>query len=144
MANKSVFEKIITPAVSLVCTAAICITGAACVSKVVNKDKKDDGVSISAQSEDAYLTEAEAASYLGIDEARLSIMRKNLKYLEGTYIEYSFKGDDGEMTDVVMYQKAKLDSVMVELMKDKNTINFKYIEEALAKAEENAAKKASK
>lgn len=144
MANKSVLEKIITPAVSLVCTAAICITGATCVSKVVNKDKKDGNVSISAQSEDAYMTEAEAAAYLGIDEARMTIMRKNLKYLEGTYIDYSFKGEDGEITEVVMYQKAKLDSVMADLMKDKNTINFKYIEEALEKAEENAAKKASK
>ncbi|MCQ2479879.1 MAG: hypothetical protein MJ120_04485 [Clostridia bacterium] len=144
MANKSVLEKIITPAVSLVCTAAICITGAACVSKVVNKDKKDGNVSISAQSEDAYMTEAEAAAYLGIDEARMMIMRKNLKYLEGTYIDYSFRDGKDGMTEVVMYQKAKLDSVMAELMKDKNTINFKYIEEALEKAEENAAKKASK
>ncbi len=139
MANKSVFEKVVAPAVSLVCTAAICITGAACVNKVVNKGK-DDGVYISAQSEDGYLTEAEAAKYLGIDEARLAIMRENLKYLEGSYIEYTFKGDDGEMVEVVMYQKAKLDSVMADLMKDKSTINFKYIEEALEKAAKTAEK----
>ncbi len=131
--SKSVKESIITPVVSLVCTAAICITGAVCVNKAVNKNA--DGVSLSAASEDAYLTEAETAKYLGIDESRLVIMRENLKMLDGAYVAYTYVGEDGKDVEVVMYQKAKLDKVMADFMKDRHSVNFKYIEEALAKAE---------
>lgn len=131
-------KSIITPVVSIICTAAICITGAVCVDKVI---KKDEGActSISAESEDAYLTEAEAAKYLGIDESRLVIMRKNLKKLEGSYMIYSYV-EDGKDVSVVMYQKAKLDAAMAVNMKDSNSINFKYLEEVLSKSE--AAKEA--
>lgn len=140
MANKSFPESLIKPAVSIVCTAAICITGAVCVNKAIkgntaaSPEATSAPVSISSESNDAYLTEAEAAAYLGLDEGRLVIMRKQLKYLEGTYMCYSYV-KDGNDVEVVMYQKEKLDDVMADLMKKSNSINFKYLEEALAKAE---------
>lgn len=134
MADKSFAESIIKPVVSLVCTAAICITGAVCVNKVINNGADKDGVSISAENDDAYLTEAEAAKYLGLDESRLVIMRKNLKKLEGAYMAYSYV-EDGEEVTVVMYQKDKLDDIMEDLMKESGSVNFKYLEEILAKAE---------
>lgn len=132
MSNKFT-DSILTPVVSIVCTAAICITGAVCVNKVIKNDAQSN-VSISAESEDAYLTEAEAAKYLGLDEARLVILRKNLKKLEGSYMSYTYTENDKEV-QVIMYQKDKLDKAMQDLMKDSNSINFKFLEEALAKAE---------
>ncbi len=132
--NNSVLKTIIKPAVSLVCTAAICITGAVCTNKVINKGTSDDGVSLSAANSDAYLTEAEAAAYLGLTESRLTILRKNLKKLEGSYMIYSY-AEDGKDVEVVMYQKAKLDEIVAKLMGDRNSVNFKDLEEALAKAE---------
>lgn len=138
MANKSFAESILTPVVSIVCTAAICITGAACVNKVVKSDSVD-GVAISDESRDAYMTEAEAAKYLGIEESRLVILRKNLKKLEGAYMSYAYV-EDGKDVEVIMYQKDKLDDVMEDLMKDSNAINFKYLEEALAKADKGSKK----
>lgn len=134
MANKSLPELLIKPVVSIVCTAAICITGAVCVNKAIKNDAEAN-VSISAESNDAYLTEAEAAAYLGISENRLAIMRKDLKFLEGAYMSYGYV-EDGKNVQVVMYQKDKLDEVMEDLMKDKGSINFKFLEEALAKADE--------
>ena len=139
MANKSV-STFIKPAVSLICTAAICITGGVCATKAINKNADKNGVSLSATASDAYMTEAEAASYIGVDEGRMTIMRKNLKYFEGAYMKYSYAGDKGEDVEVVMYQKAKLDEIMSNLMKDKSNLNFKYLEEALAKVGKDDAK----
>lgn len=137
MADKSFKETIITPVVAIACTAAICITGAVCVNKAIKGSSTaaaPETASASSANDDAYLTEAEAAAYLGLDEGRLVIMRKQLKYLEGTYMSYSYV-KDGNDVEVVMYQKEKLDDVMADLMKKSNSINFKYLEEALAKAE---------
>ncbi len=137
--SSSLIEKIIPSAVAVVCTAAICITGAVCTGKAVKKDDCADtqAVSLSQENENAYLTEAQAAAYIGIDEAHMVVMRKNLKKFEGAYIAYAYV-KDGKEVEVVMYQKAKLDEAMKNLMKDNDALNFKYIDEALAK--QNAAK----
>ncbi len=126
-------KSIITPVVSILCTAAVCVTGAVCVDKVVKNDELVSS-SISQESKDAYLTEAEAAEYLGIDAGRLAIIRKNLKKLEGSYMIYSYV-EDGKDVEIVVYQKDRLDAAMANYMKNSNSVNFKYLEEVLAKNE---------
>ncbi len=113
--NKVIIKSI----VSIICAAAICVTIFLC------SDNKE------ANYPD-YMSETQAAEYLGIDEARLVIMRKNLKYLEGAYVAYSYE-ENGEMVTVYKYSKQALNDTMAELMAtdSKRNINFKYIEEVL-------------
>ena len=117
-------KTIISAVVSVICTAAICITAFLCV----NNYKKETA----AVSND-YMTEAQAAEYLGISENHLTIMRKNLKYLEGSYIVYSYVDDNDKEVSVCMYSKDELDNAVEKLMSKSNSssINFKYIEDAI-------------
>ena len=117
-------KTIISAVVSVICTAAICITAFLCV----NNYKKETA----AVSND-YMTEAQAAEYLGISENHLTIMRKNLKYLEGSYIVYSYVDDNDKEVSVCMYSKDELDKAVEKLMSksSSSSINFKYIEDAI-------------
>ena len=117
-------KTIISAVVSVICTAAICITAFLCV----NNYKKETA----AVSND-YMTEAQAAEYLGISENHLTIMRKNLKYLEGSYIVYSYVDDNDKDVSVSMYSKDELDKAVEKLMSksSSSSINFKYIEDAI-------------
>lgn len=128
-------KTIITTIVSVICTAAICITAFLCVGKVVKSrtDSSAPDVKKSESQTPAYLTEAEAAAYLGIEEARLTILRKNLRYLEGSYIVYTYADESGEEVSECIYSKSQLDKAVVKLMSDSKTssFNFKYLEEAL-------------
>ena len=99
-------KTIISAVVSVICTAAICITAFLCV----NNYKKETA----AVSND-YMTEAQAAEYLGISENHLTIMRKNLKYLEGSYIVYSYVDDNDKDVSVCMYSKDELDKAVEKL-----------------------------
>lgn len=117
-------KTIISAVVSVICTAAICITAFLCVN---NYKKETDAVS------NDYMTEAQAAEYLGISESHLTIMRKNLKYLEGSYIVYSYVDDNDKDVSVCMYSKDELDKAVEKLMSksSSSSINFKYIEDAI-------------
>lgn len=117
-------KTIISAVVSVICTAAICITAFLCV----NNYKKETA----AVSND-YMTEAQAAEYLGISENHLTIMRKNLKYLEGSYIVYSYVDDNDKDVSVCIYSKDELDKAVEKLMSksSSSSINFKYIENAI-------------
>ncbi len=122
-------NSILPSIIAVICTIAICLTAFFCVSKVTKDYSAKPGSS-------DYMTEAEAAEYLGIDEARLTILRQNLKYLEGSYIVYTYANDAGEETSVCIYSKDQLDKAVEKLMSDKktNSVNFKYIEQALKEA----------
>ncbi len=113
-------KTIIKSIVSILCTIAICVTLAVCLSNEKQDFTPD------------YMSETQAAEYLGISTERLVIMRKNLKYLEGAYVSFSYEGDNGIET-IYVYSKQALNDTMAELMNDnaKKNINFKYIEEIL-------------
>lgn len=113
-------KTIIKCVVAILCTVAICVTVFVCTGKA-DKNVTPD-----------YMTEAQAAEYLGISAERLEIMRKNLKYLEGAYVSYSYE-ENGEIVTVYMYSKQALNDTMAELMDSeaKKNINFKYIEQIL-------------
>ena len=118
-------NSIIASVVAIICTAAICITAFLCV----NNYKKDSAAVATGE----YLTETEAADYLGISEKHLKIMRENLKYLEGSYIVYSYVDDNDKDVSVCMYSKDELDKAVEKLMSksSSSSINFKYIEDAI-------------
>lgn len=118
-------KTIITSIVSILCTVALCVTIFVCVGNNNTDNNYGD-----------YMTESQAAEYLGISESRLAIMRKNLKYLEGAYITYSYV-EDGQDVIIYMYSKDALNDTMAKLMADdtKQSINFKYLEEILAEQE---------
>ena len=112
-------KTIIKCVVAILCTIAICVTVFLCTGK-------------STETAPDYMTEAQAAEYLGVSAERLEIMRKNLKYLEGAYVSYSYE-ENGEVVTVYMYSKQALNDTMAELMDSeaKKNINFKYIEQIL-------------
>lgn len=114
-------KTIIKCVVAILCTVAVCVTIFVCTGK------KDEATAPD------FMTEAQVAEYLGISEERVEIMRKNLKYLEGAYVSYSYE-IDGEMQTVYIYSKQALNDTMAKLMSEngKKNINFKYIEEILA------------
>ena len=79
-------KTIIKCAVAVLCTVAICVTIFVCTGK-------------SGETAPDYMTEAQAAEYLGVSAERFEIMRKNLKYLEGAYVSYSYE-ENGERETV--------------------------------------------
>lgn len=129
-------KTIISAIVSVVCTIAICVTVAVCVNSSKPEATATSPVAIGSTDDAAYLTEAQAAQYLGLTEARLVMLRKNLKYLEGSYMEYVVPGENGAEVSVVMYSKDGLDKAITKLMSDSKTnyINFKSLEQVLNKA----------
>lgn len=112
-------KTIIKCAVAVLCTVAICVTIFVCTGK-------------SGETAPDYMTETQAAEYLGVSAERLEIMRKNLKYLEGAYVSYSYE-ENGEVVTVYMYSKQALNDTMAELMDNegRKNINFKYIEQII-------------
>ena len=112
-------KTIIKCAVAVLCTIAICVTIFVCTGK-------------SEETAPDYMTEAQAAEYLGVSAERFEIMRKNLKYLEGAYVSYSYE-ENGEVVTVYMYSKQALNDTMAELMDNegRKNINFKYIEQII-------------
>lgn len=114
-------KTIISCVVSILCTVALCVTIFVSTGNS-NTDSVPD-----------YMTETQAAEYLGISADRLEIMRKNLKYLEGAYVSYSYEVD-GEVETIYIYSKQALNDTMEKLMNEsgKKNINFKYIEQIIA------------
>lgn len=117
---------IIASIVAVLCTLAICITYA------VSTPKKADNAVVEYGQ---YLTEAEAADYLGVTEEIMQIMRERLKYLDGAYMKYIYVDDNGQEVTILMYNKDKLDAKMAEVSAKSGTLNIKYLQEVLDKAE---------
>ena len=119
---------IIASIVAILCTVAICVT-----YSVSNASGKAKTTSVSETADSEYMTEKEAADYLGVSEDVMVMLRVNLKKLEGSYMSYTYTDDSNKEVTVVMYNKTKLDSSIEALMKDSNALNFKYVQESLNK-----------
>ncbi len=113
---------VIASIVAVLCTAAICVTYA--VKSPVNK-KETSAVA----SDTTYMTEEEAADYIGVTDDVMKMMRENLKSFEGAYVAYYYTDAQGkEVTDIV-YNKAALDKAVAKIMSEQGALNFKYIQE---------------
>lgn len=117
-------KTIISCIVAILCTVAVCVTYAV----KAPSDTKNTSSSVSDSS--SYMTEKEAADYIGVSENVLNMMRVKLRYMEGAYMSYTYTNDSGKEVTEIVYKKDKLDAVVEKLMKDSNALNFRYIEKA--------------
>lgn len=113
---------IIASVVAILCTAAVCVTLAV---KAPTQSK-------ATVNDNTYMTETEAAEYIGVTEEVMQLMRKNLKSFEGAYISYYYTNTDGNEVNDVVYNKEALDEAVEKIMTEQGALNFKYIQEAAA------------
>lgn len=123
---------ILASIVAIICTAAICIT---CVMTFNASKKVDNSLTPAAQAE--YLSEADAAEYIGVTDEVMEMLRKDLKYFEGSYMTYSYNDADGNLQTDVVYRKSSLDEAVKKYMDKTGALNFKYIQEQKAKSADN-------
>lgn len=128
-------KTIIKAVVALVCTAAICVTGYMGLSKVASNQSSTGCITSASQTKE-YLTEEEAAAYLGVNTNEMKMLRENLKYLKGSFMTYTYTDSNGKDVTTIIYNKDKLDSCIAALMKSdsKSNINFKYLQQAIEKS----------
>lgn len=112
---------IIASIVAILCTAAICTTYA-----VKSPAKKADSA---VSTDTTYMTEAEAADYIGVTDEVMKMMRENLKSFEGAYVSYYYTNADGKEVNDIVYNKAALDKAVQKIMSEQGSLNFKYIQE---------------
>lgn len=129
-------KTIIKSAVAVVCTAALCVTYASSnAAKKVKPDTKADTAVIETVDPDtAYISEAEAAKYIGITETALKTIREKIpQYLKGSYMTYTYFNEKNEEVTAVVYNKKALDSVIEKLMNSNDSyINLRYVQETEA------------
>lgn len=134
--DTSITKTIIKSAVAVVCTAALCVTYATSNAdkKVKSVTKSDSAVIETIDPDTSYISEAEAAKYIGITETALKTIREKVpQYLKGAYMTYTYYNEKNEEVTSVVYSKAALDGVIEKLMNsDDNYINLRYIQEAKA------------
>lgn len=117
----SMKNTVIASIVAVLCTAAICVTYA--VKSPVNKKETSAVV-----ADTTYMSEAEAADYIGVTDEVMKMMRENLKSFEGAYISYYYTDAEGKEVNDIVYNKAALDKAVEKIMKDQGALNFKYIQ----------------
>lgn len=117
---------IIASIVAVLCTAAICVTYA-----VKSPADKKEVSSVAADT--TYMTESEAAEYIGVTDDVMKMMRVNLKSFEGAYVSYYYTDAEGKEVNDIVYNKAALDKAVEKVMKDQGAFNFKYIQEVTTK-----------
>lgn len=111
---------IIASIVAILCTAAVCVTLAV----------KAPTQSEAAVKDNTYMTETEAAEYIGVTEEVMQLMRKSLKSFEGAYVSYYYTNAEGKEVNDIVYNKSALDKAVEKIMQDQGALNFKYIQEA--------------
>ena len=111
---------VIASIVAVLCTAAICVTYAV---KSPSNVKETSAVA----ADTTYMTEAEAAEYIGVTDDVMKMMRE--KSFEGAYVSYYYTNAEGKEVNDIVYNKAALDKAVEKIMKDQGALNFKYIQE---------------
>jgi hypothetical protein len=122
----SMKNTVIASIVAVLCTAAICVTYA--VKSPANV-KETSAVA----ADTTYMTEAEAAEYIGVTDDVMKMMREKLKSFEGAYVSYYYTNAEGKEVNDIVYNKAALDKAVEKIMKDQGALNFKYIQEVTTK-----------
>lgn len=122
----SMKNTVIASIVAVLCTAAICVTYAV---KSPANIKETSAVA----ADTTYMTEAEAAEYIGVTDDVMKMMREKLKSFEGAYVSYYYTNAEGKEVNDIVYNKAALDKAVEKIMKDQGALNFKYIQEVTTK-----------
>lgn len=112
---------IISCVVAILCVVALCITYAACTPKA------DDTSAVAAAYAD-YLSEEEAAEYIGVSAEIMQMMRVKLGYFKGAYMNYIYL-EDGKQVESVVYNKEALNEAVEKLSKEVGALSFKFLQE---------------
>lgn len=119
---------IISSAVAIICVAALCLTYA-----LVGKNSSDsvtpDNASASIAVNDDYLTEEEAASYIGVPTDIMQMMREKLGYFKGAYMSYMYLDAEGNEVKSVVYNKDALNDAVAKLSEETGALSFKFLQE---------------
>ncbi|MBP3442962.1 MAG: hypothetical protein J6L62_09190 [Clostridia bacterium] len=121
-------KTIISSVVALICVAALCLTYAL-VGRNTSKNVDPESVSASASLSDDYLTEEEAAAYIGVTVDVMQMMRDKLGYFKGAYMVYIYLDAEGKEVKSIVYNREALDDAVATLSKDVGALSFKFLQE---------------
>ncbi len=108
---------IISSVVAIICVVALCLTYAFCTPKNETTEVIPD-----------YMTEAEAADYIGVSDEVMLMIREKLGLFKGAFMTYTYTDKSGkEVTDIV-YNKDALDKAVEKMMNEQGGLNFKYVQ----------------
>lgn len=111
---------IISCIVAILCVVALCVTYATCTPSA-------DTASVSSGYAD-YLTEEEAAKYIGVPTEIMVMMREKLGYFKGAYMNYMYI-DDGKQVQTIVYNRDALNEAVDKLSEETGALNFKFLQE---------------
>lgn len=118
---------IISSVVAIICVAALCITYAVTGKNTAVAD--NNPVAGSAVADSDYLTEEEAAAYIGVPTEIMQMMREKLGYFKGAYMLYIYNDADGKEVESVVYNKEDLNEAVSKLSEENNALSFKFLQE---------------
>ncbi|MBQ8574776.1 MAG: hypothetical protein IJ447_01860 [Clostridia bacterium] len=108
---------VISCIVAILCVVALCVTYAVCTPSTQPAEFAD------------YLTEEEAADYIGVSDEVMVMIREKLGLFKGAFMTYTYTDASGkEVTDIV-YNKAALDEAVEKMMSEHSGLNFKYLQD---------------
>lgn len=112
---------IISCVVAVLCVVALCVTYASCTPKA------EDVSTVSGAYAD-YLSEEEAAEYIGVSTELMQMMRTKLGYFKGAYMNYMYI-EDGKQVESIVYNREALNEAVDKLNKEVGALNFKFLQE---------------
>lgn len=119
---------IISSVVAIICVAALCLTYAL-VGRNTADNASPDNVSASVAVSDDYLTEEEAAAYIGVPTEIMQMMREKLGYFKDTYMIYMYLDAEGKEVKSVVYNKDSLNDAVAKLSKETGALSFTFLQE---------------
>lgn len=130
---------IVSSAVALVCAAALCVTYATVGKKAAAPAETTTaaGQAVTASPEavaaaansDEYMTEAEAAAFIGVPENIMVMMREKLGYFKGAYMNYIYLDANNKEVSSIVYNKAALNTEVAKITKETGALSFKFLQE---------------
>lgn len=111
---------IISCIVAVLCVVALCVTYASCTPKT------EDTAVAGAYAD--YLSEEEAAEYIGVPAEIMEMMRVKLGYFKGAYMNYIYL-EDGKQIESIVYNREALNEAVEKLNKEVGALSFKFLQE---------------
>ena len=135
--NSLSINTIVSSAVAIVCVAALCVTYAVSGKKTAPEAATtvDQAVTASpeavaaAANSDEYMTEAEAAAFIGVPLDVMQLMREKLGYFKGAYMTYIYLDADQNEVTAIVYNKAVLNTEVAKITKEIGALSFKSLQE---------------
>ncbi len=118
---------IISSVVAVICVAALCLTYAF-VGRNDAAAEPAETIAAVAENND-YLTEEEAAAYIGVPTDIMQMMREKLGYFKGAYMHYMYLDAEGNEVKSVVYNKDALNDAVAKLSKETGALSFKFLQE---------------